>query len=282
MRNDGGVVLISTFIVLIAMTAVTAGFLYMISIQTKGIGWDIPSSKALWLAEAGIQKAIWNLKTPTGSSGQGEDWTTTGTTESLGDGSYTMVVTRYDFALAINSSSASASSSASGQGASNAIDGDDGTYWQSATKPTPDDPDKPPQEIIITFPYPLTLNKVRFLVPSDSSQQKPKDYTWEVSSNGTSYTTVVTETNNSDMDVTDTFTAQTNVSYLKLRVSKITGGSIGVRIATLEAIGSKITSTGTVSSLSRKVEQKVVADDASPQNQVAYDQIDWTEIVPAA
>jgi hypothetical protein len=62
------------------------------------------------------------------------------------------------------------------------------------------------------------------------------------------------------------------------------GGPPGVpqvRIATLEAIGSKIVSTGTVDVISRKVQQTVIADDGSPESQVAYDQIDWTEVVPA-
>ncbi len=270
-----GVILVTTFIIMILLTAIAAAFLYMNSVQTLNIGYDIPDSQAVWLAEAGLQKAIWNLKTPTGSGGQGEDWTTSGTAENLGAGSYNMVVARWDFCLATNGSSASASSALAGNPASSAIDGNDTTYWESATKPTPDEPDKPPQEIIITFPYPLAINKVRFLVPSGSSQQAPKDYTWEVSSDGITYTIVVSVQNSSAMSVTNTFSAVSNVNFLKLRVTKINGGSIGVRIATLEAIGSKINSTGTVNTLTRQVQQTVVADDAT---QTASNEIDWTEV----
>ena len=277
MKSESGVILVSTFIVMLTLTAIVTGLLYMISIQTKGIGWDIPSSKAAWLVEAGLQKAIWNLKTPTGSGGQGEGWTTTGTTEGLGSGTYTMVVARYDFALAANGASASdspAQTSAS-VGPSKAIDGDDTTYWESLRKPASNDP----QDLIITFPYPFTINKVRFLAAS--SNERPKDYTWAASTDGNTYTTVVTGSNNNNTDVTDTFSASSNVNYLRLRTTKISTGSNGVRIATLEAIGSKITSTGTVSGLNRKIEQTVVADDASPQNQVAYNEPDWNEIIPA-
>ena len=262
---------------MLTLTAIVTGLLYMISIQTKGIGWDIPSSKAVWLAEAGLQKAIWNLKTPAGSGGHGESWTTTGTSESLGSGTYTMVAARYDFALAANGASASDSpvqTSASVE-PSKAIDGDDTTYWESLRKPASNDP----QDLIITFPYTLTINKVRFLAAS--SNERPKDYTWDVSTDGSTYTTVITTNNNNSTDVTDTFTAAANVNYLRLRTTKIGAGSNGVRIASLEAIGSKITSTGTVSGLNRKIEQTVVADDASPQNQVAYNEPDWNEIVPA-
>ena len=275
-RNDKGAVLISTFIIMATLTVIAAGFLYMNSVQTLSIGTGIVDAKALGLAEAGLQKAIWNLKTPTGSGGQGENWTTTGTTENLGDGSYTLVVTGYDFALATNSSSASDNPAQTNStlGPSKAIDGNDSTYWESLDKPASNNP----QDIIVTFPYPLTINKVRFLVPSGSSNNRPKDYTWAVSTDGASYTTVVTGNNNNATDVTDTFTAQTNVNYLRLRTTKIGSGNDNVRVATLEAIGSKVTSTGTVGSTTRNLVQTVVADDGSPQNQVAYNEIDWNEI----
>lgn len=261
------------------LTAIVGAFLSMASIQTKVGGYDIVSHKALWLAEAGLQKAIWNLKMPVASGGQGEDWTTLGVTESLGGGSYTMVVARWDFALAANGASASGTYAEAGKESDKAIDNNDSTYWESAEKPKPGQGnfDKSP-EIIITFPYILTINKARFLVPIGSAQQAPKDYTWEVSSDGISYTITVDVKNNGNIDRTDEFSATTNVKYLKLKVTKIGGGSDGVRIATLEAIGSKITSTGTVSAMNRKIAQTVVTDDAT---QTASDEIDWNEIVPA-
>lgn len=281
MRRQSGTALILTFIMLISLTAITIAFLYMTSVRVKVMGYDTASSQALWLAEAGLQKAIWNLMTPTAAGGQGEDWTTSGTAESLGAGSYTMVVARRDFALAANGSSASATSEQGANLAANAIDGNDAAYWESVNQPTASNP----EEIIITFPYALTLNKVRFLIPS-ASDHSPRNYSWQVSADGVNYTTVVNVTNNSSADVTDTFTAASNVKYLKLQVTLVgiavppqgIPGVPRVRIATLEAIGSKITSTGTVSSLSRKIEQAVVADDSTV---TAYNQKDWNEIVPA-
>ncbi len=265
-----GAVLLMTFIIMATLSAIGVGFLYMISIQLRGSAYDVASSKAFWLAEAGLQKAVWNLKTPVGSGGQGEDWTTAGTTEDLGDGDYTMVVERWDWALAANSAAASASSENGDYLAINAIDGDDDSYWQSGSKPTPGNP----QEIIITFPYALTINKVRFYLPSGSSQQRPKEYSWQVSSDDLSYTTVASDSNNSDTEVTDEFTAETNVSYLKLEVTKVGGGPEGVIIATLEAIGSKVTSTGTADVMNREIEQTVAVDDLT---QTAYNERDWNE-----
>lgn len=271
MRKKSGIALILTFIMLISLTAITVAFLYMSSVQAKVMGYDTAGSKAFWLAEAGLQKAIWNLMTPAGSGGQGESWVTTGTTESLSDGNYTMVVERYDFALAGNGASATATSQQGGNGPAKAIDGSNGTFWQGDTPSV-----AVPQEITAAFPYSLTLNKVRFL--SSVSARRPKDYSWQVSSDGVTYTTVVNVTNNSSLDVTDTFTAVANVSYLKLSITANGGGS-GVRVAVLEAIGSKITSTGQVDSLNRKIEQTVVADDATV---TAFTQKDWNEIVPAS
>lgn len=273
-----GFVLIMVLAVMMVLISLVGGFLYATSVLVLNSGWEETDAKVLWLAEAGLQKGIWNLKTPTGSGGQGETWTTAGTTESLGDGSYTMVVARWDFALSSNSSTASATSSASGSPASNAIDNNDATLWGSNAQPSVGTP----QDLIITFPYSLTLNKVRFL--ASTTQTRPRDYSWAVSSDGSTYTTVVTTTNTpvGSVDRTDTFSAQSNVRYLRLRTTRDgQNNPQRVRILTLEAIGSKITSTGTIitggNTMTRVVSQTVVTDDASPQNQAAYVEPDWVE-----
>lgn len=256
-------------------------FLYMNSLRLKGSGYDISGSQALWLAEAGLQKAVWNFKTSVAGGGQGENWTSSGTTESLGSGNYTMVAARWDFGLAAHGASASSSSAQGLNAAANAIDGNDATYWESANQPTSANP----EEIIIAFPYTLTINKVRFLIAA-VSDRVPRNYTWEVSTDGVTYTIVATVNNNANPDVTDTFTAATNVNYLKLKTTLVgvvipPRGGPGiprVSIATLEAIGAKITSTGSVNEMSRKIEQTVVADDATA---TAYNEKDYNEIVSA-
>ncbi len=272
-NTEKGSVLILTFIIMTTLTAITVGFLHMTSTHLRGSAYDVASSKAFWLAEAGKQKAVWNLKTPTGSGGQGEIWTTTGTTESLGEGSYTMVIERWDWALAANNATASASSGEVDHEADKAIDGDDTTWWETLTKPLP-----PSYEnITISFPYRLTINKARYVAPDD--QKRPKEYEWQVSTDGVNYTTVFSNASGT-MDETNEFTAVSNVNYLRLWVGKIGGGALseGMRVSTVEAIGSKITSTGTVDVMKRQIEQTVAVDDAT---ETAYDQIDWNEIVPA-
>ncbi|MFA5117253.1 MAG: discoidin domain-containing protein [Candidatus Omnitrophota bacterium] len=278
--NRKGMVLILTFIIMITLTVITASFLYMTSVQTRGAGYGIAGSKALWLAEAGVQKAIWNLMTPLASGGKGEDWITSSTTENLGAGSYTLKVERWDWCLAAHDSAVTASSSAANHGADRVTDNSDTTYWQSASKPS----DKKPQYVTVTFPRKLTINKVRFLVPAKASSRAPRDYTWQVSADNITYTTVVTKNNNSSSDVTNEFSAAADVKYLRLSVTRVTANS-GVRVASVEAIGAKITSTGTMSVMNRKISRTVAVHDGrvtvADGLSRAYDQIDWKEIVPA-
>ena len=87
--NRKGVVLILTFIIITCVIAITVSFLYMISIQTKARGYDIADAKALWLADAGLEKALYTLKNdaayqsnPTPISG------------SLGDGIYSVTASK--------------------------------------------------------------------------------------------------------------------------------------------------------------------------------------------
>lgn len=278
-----GSILIMTMALVILLVSLVGGFLYAVSVFVNNSGWEETDAKVLWLAEAGLQKAIWNLKTPTGSGGQGENWTTAGTTENLGGGSYTMVVSRYDFALAANGGTASASSSNGVNVSSRANDGNDTTFWESASAPST----SAPQTITIAFPYTLNLNKARFL--SSTSANVPRDYTWQVSSDNSTYTTIKTVTGNTCTNRTDTFTTQSNVNYLRLRVTRSNTSSARVRVYTLEALGSKITSTGTMTTggntLTRTVVQTVVAMDGvtiptcstvtTPA--VAYYEPDWVE-----
>ena len=85
-----GAVLISTYIILVTITVVTVVFLYMISVQTKTSGYDIDSSKALWIAEGGLQKYFLRLRDGTYTSSNIPNLN-----ENLGDGSYA-VTCSYD------------------------------------------------------------------------------------------------------------------------------------------------------------------------------------------
>ncbi|MBL7085435.1 MAG: DUF2341 domain-containing protein [Candidatus Omnitrophica bacterium] len=53
--------LLLTFIILLTLTTISVAFLYMTSIQLKASAADIATQQALWLTEAGLNKAIWYL-----------------------------------------------------------------------------------------------------------------------------------------------------------------------------------------------------------------------------
>lgn len=86
-----GVVLIFTFIIMITLTVITVAFLHMTSTQLRSSAYDVQSSKALWLAEAGIQKYMYYLK-----DGTYDNDNHPGITESLGDGNYSLAAPLYD------------------------------------------------------------------------------------------------------------------------------------------------------------------------------------------
>ncbi len=267
--SNKGTALLFTLIVMIVLTSMVGAYLGFVQASTKNTGAQISDCQAIYLAEAGLHKAILNLMRTVANGGQGEGWTTTGTTESLGSGSYTMEVQRWDWALAANNSTAYSNSEVVGFEAAKAIDGTDATYWESDGKPQ----GPKPKNLIIAFPYALTINKVRFLAPT--SDNTPRDYTWGVSTDGVSYTDFPEVKNNDNIDVTYTFSAQSSVNYLRLSVTKSGQPSLNVRVSTVEAIGSKITVTGTVDGDSRQIEETVAVDDSSEE---AYDQIDWNEL----
>jgi hypothetical protein len=273
-RSSRGAVLVSTFVIMTTLIAMTMAFLYLTSKQTLSSRHDFISHEALWLVEAGIEKAIWNLKTPTGSGGQGENWTTTGVTENLGAGNYKMEVVRWDWNLASNGGVATATTEEVGHEGSKVIDDDDATYWETKTKPLP-----PGYEhVTIAFPYKLTLNKARYYLPPEFDQKRPKEYEWRVSTNGTTYTTVFSSSTGTT-DETNEFSPVEDVTHLRLYVTKIGGGALGdgMIVATVEAIGSKITSTSTVDGFQRKAEVTAAIDDPTAY---AFAQIDWKELAP--
>lgn len=89
-KGQKGMVLMLTFIIMVMLTAIVVAFIYLTSTRTKVLGYDTASHKALGLAEAGIQKAIYYLRYGGGLT----DGAGTIGPVNLGDGSYSVVVTK--------------------------------------------------------------------------------------------------------------------------------------------------------------------------------------------
>lgn len=90
MKQKGNLLL--TFILLTSISAVILSFIYIIIGRTRDIGYEINRSKSFYIAQAGLNKAIWYLITPTGIGGKGNSWRTAGSTEGYAGGQYTMIV----------------------------------------------------------------------------------------------------------------------------------------------------------------------------------------------
>ena len=95
---EKGAVLILTFIIMVTLTAITAGFLFMTSSQLRSSAYDVASSKAFWLAEAGIQDVMQKL---VNDSDYRNSPTTV--TDDLGDGSYSVTVSKADTTYTLSS-----------------------------------------------------------------------------------------------------------------------------------------------------------------------------------
>ncbi len=90
MRNKGNILL--TFILLLALASLILSFLFSIYGKIRKAGIDLEYTKALYIAEAGMNKAIWYLVTPAGQGGRGGSYRTGGMVESYSDGKYTLSI----------------------------------------------------------------------------------------------------------------------------------------------------------------------------------------------
>lgn len=97
-NRERGAVLLLTFIVMIALVTITAGFLYMLSARARSVAYAKNSEKAFWLAEAGLQQVMYRLKNDSVFS----DNPTT-VTGNLGDGSYSVTVSMDESTYTITS-----------------------------------------------------------------------------------------------------------------------------------------------------------------------------------
>jgi len=86
MNKRGNIILV--FILMTALIVIAASFIFLISGKMRNITYELSSMRALYVAEAGLQKAMWDLSTSPEAGGQGLSWRTTGQEESYGLGKY--------------------------------------------------------------------------------------------------------------------------------------------------------------------------------------------------
>jgi cytoskeletal protein CcmA (bactofilin family) len=93
--NKKGNILV-TFILLVGISAVLLSFIYLVTARISDTASYKNRTRAFYIAEAGLSKALWYLMTPVGDGGYGSTWRTGGVTESFGGGQYTISVADKD------------------------------------------------------------------------------------------------------------------------------------------------------------------------------------------
>ncbi len=89
-RVNGNVLI--AFILVAFLAVALSSLFFVLSGRLRSSTAESDRLKALYVAEAGIHKAIWYIVTPTSQGGRGTAWRTPGTRENFGDGFYTMTV----------------------------------------------------------------------------------------------------------------------------------------------------------------------------------------------
>lgn len=103
-NNEKGVALILTFIFMVSLVIIVAAYLFLVTYDTRHVNTQLSNEKALYLADAGLNKAVWYLTNTAPDSSTDGSWRTTGypadpgvnpndpQQEILGEGTYTMWV----------------------------------------------------------------------------------------------------------------------------------------------------------------------------------------------
>lgn len=91
MRRKGNIMV--AFILILVLSMISFSLFFVLGGRLRSVTGGQNYTKALYIAEAGIEKAIWYLSTPVApQGGRGTGWRTTGSTEAFDIGTYTMSI----------------------------------------------------------------------------------------------------------------------------------------------------------------------------------------------
>jgi hypothetical protein len=90
-KKPGNIML--TFLLVMVFALVLSSLFFVQGGRLRSVTGGSNYLKALYIAEAGLNKAMWNLATPASSGGKGVYWRASGTMESYAGGEYRMSVT---------------------------------------------------------------------------------------------------------------------------------------------------------------------------------------------
>lgn len=94
MADRRGIVLILVFIILVVITIIVIGFLYMMSGQLRSTGVETAGMKAFWLADAGVEQAVYKIKTNTPAGYRSNPANIPSTSLGVDGGTYSVTVSK--------------------------------------------------------------------------------------------------------------------------------------------------------------------------------------------
>lgn len=281
-----GQALLLILAIMLGLSGIVAAYLFMNSQSLRENRIQKEANLTFNLAEGGLEKALWYLRYTAPDSSTDGSWRQIlpGLTETLSGTThtYTMVVDDWNLALSTNpppfNSTATASSNPGTAG--NAIDGNTTTDWSSSVGM--------PQWLQINFPVNsnFTINEARFIAFS-STDGMPQNYTWQVSTDGATWTTVCNVTSNTSTDRTDLFTAlpvpytANNVNYVRLYVTGAANNRVRIRELETHWIRLKAMSTlGTgVAAISKFLRRCILLDSSAGSGKTVVGVVNtWGEI----
>ncbi len=80
--------ILTTFIIIVAIASIVGAFMFVLTARVRELPTKKAQAKAFYIAEAGINKAIWYVSTPIEDGGMGQGYRITASTETFGDGQY--------------------------------------------------------------------------------------------------------------------------------------------------------------------------------------------------
>jgi cytoskeletal protein CcmA (bactofilin family) len=92
-KNSAGFILPFVLILITVLVAIIGGITYLTTVGVENAGNKLEQTKALNIAEAGLNKAIWFMVTHPDEGGEGAEWRTGAYSEDFGGGSYTFSIT---------------------------------------------------------------------------------------------------------------------------------------------------------------------------------------------
>lgn len=253
LKNRTGFALVFVYSFVLLITGVVGAYLYLSAQGSSSYSVKMQNTQAFYGAEAGLAEAVQYLQNNGGGGGgiwnpangiqpniwnralgrfpaaPGEEPGTLTTNDAI---SFNFIVDNWNLAYNITppfagtvAQSTNALGLVDSQQASNVVDGNVTTEWQTQTNPGI-------FPVILTIQFPnnsnYTINEIR--IRRQGGQGRPTAYTWSTSTDGITYTPAISSPPGAGNEWCDFFnTPATNVNYLRMTITNATNNRVYIR-----------------------------------------------------